>query len=139
ERELERVRADAVLAGAATLAAGAEDIAGVAVVAAEAPPGTSGDDARKLVLDVRGRLGERPAVVALATRGDGRATIVVATTAGARTLGLRAGDVVRAAAAELGGRGGGKPDLAQGGGTDPEGVPRALGVVRASVARATTG
>jgi alanyl-tRNA synthetase len=139
ERELERIRAGAVLAGAATLAAGAEDVGGVAVVAAQAPAGTSGDDARKLVLDVRGRLGDRPAVVALATRGDGRATIVVATTEGARGLGLRAGDLVRDAAGELGGRGGGKPDLAQGGGTDPDGVPRALGAVRRIVARVTGG
>jgi alanyl-tRNA synthetase len=125
-----------VLAGAAGLAAGAVDTGGIALVAAEAPPGTSPDDLRRLALDVRSRLADRPAVVAAAARGEGRGLLVVVTTDGARGRGLRAGDLVRAAAAKLGGRGGGKPDIAQGGGGDADGVPAALARVRELVAAA---
>jgi len=65
ERELEKVRAGAVLASAGALADGAEDIDGVALVAAAAPDGVSSNDLRALASDVRGRLGARPGVVAL--------------------------------------------------------------------------
>ncbi|MBL7493191.1 alanine--tRNA ligase [Frankia sp. AgB1.9] len=137
ERELERVRGEAVLAGAAGLANSAVDVGGVALVAAEAPNGTSPDDLRKLVLDVRGRLIDRPAIVAAASAGGERAFLVVATTEGSRGRGLKAGDLVKAASAELGGSGGGKPDVAQGGGTDVSGVGRALAKVRDLVAAST--
>jgi alanyl-tRNA synthetase len=139
EKQLERLRAEAALAGAAALAAGADELGGIAVVTAEAPPGTAGDDARALALDIRGRLAGRPAVVAVATRGEGRATLVIVTTEGARERGVRAGDLVREAAPVVGGRGGGKPDIAQGGGSDPGGVPRALSLVRDLVARTAAG
>jgi alanyl-tRNA synthetase len=136
ERSLERVRAEAVLASAGAMASNAEDVEGVAVVAVEAPAGTAMEDVRKLALDVRGRLMDRPAVVALLARGDGRVPIVVATTQGARDRGLNAGNLLKTAAPLIGGRGGGKPDLAQGGGSDPEGIPAALSAVRDAVGSA---
>jgi alanyl-tRNA synthetase len=134
ERSLERLRAEAVLAGAGSLAESAEDVNGIAVVATEAPPGTAAGDVRTLALDIRGRLMSRPAVVAVVARGEGSVPVVIATTEGARERGLRAGDLVKVAAAEVGGRGGGKPDLAQGGGSDADGIPRALDAVRRAVA-----
>ncbi|HMA47723.1 MAG TPA: alanine--tRNA ligase, partial [Frankiaceae bacterium] len=138
DKELDRLRAEAVLANTGRLVAGARDVHGVAVVAAEAPAGTGADDARRLALDVRRRLDDRPAVVAVAARGDGRASLVVVTNEGARERGLSAGELVREAAAALGGRGGGKPDVAQGGGSDPASVPRALALVRDAVDRAAS-
>ncbi|HST65043.1 MAG TPA: alanine--tRNA ligase, partial [Mycobacteriales bacterium] len=56
EKELERLRAESVLAGAGALAAAAKDVGGVAVVAAEVPGGLGGGELRTLALDVRGRL-----------------------------------------------------------------------------------
>ena len=56
----------------------------------------------------------------------GRPQIVVATNDEARRWGLAAGDLVRIGAGVLGGSGGGKPDVAQGGGTDPEKIREAL-------------
>jgi alanyl-tRNA synthetase len=129
EKELERLRAEAVLAGAGRLAQEAKDVSGVATILAEAPAGTDGKALQRLVNDVRGRIADRPAVVAIAVRGDGKASIVIATNDGARERGLAAGDLVRAAAGELGGKGGGKPDLAQGGGSQPDNVPAALTAV----------
>jgi len=94
----------------------------------------AGDDLRTLALDVRGRLGDaRPAVVAVAGTSNGRPSVVVATNAGARDLGLRAGLLVRGAAGRLGGGGGGKDDVAQGGGTEAAAVPAALEGVVADV------
>jgi alanyl-tRNA synthetase len=134
ERSLERLRGEAVLANAGGLVDGAQDVNGIAVVATEAPAGTAAADVRKLALDIRGRMMDRPAVVAVLARAEGSVPVVVATTEGARDRGIRAGDLVKVAAAAVGGRGGGKPDLAQGGGSDPDGIPAALAAVRDAVA-----
>ncbi|MCY7343389.1 MAG: alanine--tRNA ligase [Pseudonocardia sp.] len=134
ERDLEKVRADSVLSSAGTLAAGAQDVNGVALVAVAAPDGVSGNDLRALASDVRARLGSRPGVVALfSAEGAGKLAFVVATTSSARDRGIAAGKRVPAFAAAVGGRGGGKPDLAQGGGTDPSGVPAAIDALRAAL------
>ncbi|MCW2633240.1 MAG: alanyl-tRNA synthetase [Pseudonocardia sp.] len=136
ERELERLRAGAVLASAGAMAEAAEDVDGVALVAAAAPDGVGGGDLRSLATDVRARLGARPGVVALFSAADGqggKVNFVVATTPAARDQGLAAGALVPAFAPSIGGRGGGKPDLAQGGGTDPAGVPAAIAALRAAV------
>jgi alanyl-tRNA synthetase len=134
EREIEKHRADAVLASAGTLADRAEDLDGTALVAVEAPPGLGGNDLRSLASDVRGRLGSKPGVVALFSSDDaGKVAFVVATTAGARDKGLAAGKLIPTFAQAVGGRGGGKPDLAQGGGTEPAGVPAAIQALREAV------
>ncbi len=57
---------------------------------------------------------------------DGKALIVVAATKDLVAKGFKAGDAVRVMAAELGGKGGGKPDLAQAGGTDASKLPQAF-------------
>lgn len=133
ERDLEKHRAEAVLASAGTLAEQAEDLGGVSVVAVEAPAGLAGNDLRNLASDVRGRLGSKPGVVALFSTDAGKVAFVVATTAAARDKGLAAGKLIPAFAPAVGGRGGGKPDLAQGGGTDPSGVAAAIQKLREAV------
>jgi len=65
---------------------------------------------------------------------SGKVAFVVATTAPARDAGLAAGKLVPVFAPVVGGRGGGKPDLAQGGGTDPSGVPAAIDALRRELA-----
>ncbi|MFH0245224.1 alanine--tRNA ligase [Streptomyces sp. HK10] len=137
EKEIERFRAEKVLAAAAGLASSARDVDGTAFVGARVPDGTTADDLRKLVLDVRGRLqGGRPAVVALFSVANGRPLTVIATNDAARDRGLKAGDLVRAAARALGGGGGGKPDVAQGGGQNPQAVDEAVAAVERLVAAA---
>ncbi|MEU7039664.1 alanine--tRNA ligase [Streptomyces varsoviensis] len=137
EKEIERYRAEKVLQAAAGLAEGAKDVRGVALAVGRVPDGTSADDLRKLVLDVRGRIqGGRPAVVALFTVANGRPLTVIATNDAARDRGLKAGDLVRTAAKTLGGGGGGKPDVAQGGGQHPEAVDEAIAAVERLVAEA---
>lgn len=137
EKEIERFRAEKVLQAAAGLAEGAKDVRGVALVTGRVADGTGADDLRKLVLDVRGRIqGGRAAVVALFTVANGRPLTVIATNDAARERGLKAGDLVRTAAKTLGGGGGGKPDVAQGGGQNPEAVGEAMAAVERLVTEA---
>jgi alanyl-tRNA synthetase len=103
--------------------------------------GAGGADVRTLALDIRGRMGgERPAVVAVVGTGDGKPSVVVAVNGTAQEWRLNAGDLVKVAAASLGGNGGGRPDVAQGGGTDPAAAPDAVrDVERAIGERVTSG
>jgi alanyl-tRNA synthetase len=134
ERQLEKLRADAALASAGALVDAARDINGVALVAAQAPDGTGPKDVRTLVLDIRGRFGDRPAVIAVAATTDGKVPIVLATTAAARERGFSAGKLLDVVKPQIGGGGGGKDDLAQGSGTDASGLPRAFAALEAAIA-----
>ena len=91
EKEIGALKAGRLLQIAGSLADGATDVHGVAVVTHQAPDGASADDLRKLVLDVRGRLGTRPAVVAVAAAAGERPVVVIATNDGSRGLGLEGG------------------------------------------------
>jgi len=73
--------------------------------------------------------------VALGAEVDGKAVLLVAVTKDL-TGKLKAGDLVREAAKLVGGAGGGKPDLAQAGGSDPSGLPAALQKVKELAAAA---
>jgi alanyl-tRNA synthetase len=135
ERELGKLRVGQVLASAGTLAASAQNVNGVQLVAAEAPAGVGGNDLRSLVLDVRGRLRPSdPAVVLLASPADGGGVaFVAAVNEAGQAAGLAAGEVVRAFAPVLGARGGGKADLAQGAGGDAAKLTDAFAAVRANL------
>ena len=135
EKELQRLQGEKVLQAAPQLAPQAADLGGTRFVGAHVGE-VGGDDVRSLVLDVRSRLGEQPAVVALTAVAKGRPLVVVATNDAARQAGVSAGALVKTAAGVLGGGGGGKPDLAQGGGQDPAKVADALEAVRREVAAA---
>jgi alanyl-tRNA synthetase len=124
EKELARLRVTALLADAGRLAEQATDLAGLAYVGVALPAGTAAGDVRTLAMDVRGRLADdRPGVVVAAAENEGKVSVVVAVTPAAQAQGIKAGALVGELAPLVGGRGGGKPDLAQGGGTDPSGIP----------------
>jgi alanyl-tRNA synthetase len=117
DRELQRLRAARLLESAGEIAAGAEDVNGIALVAHRVPDGTEPDDIRRLALDVRGRVSrERPAVAAVIGVPADKPVVVIAVNEAGRGAGLSAGSLVGTAARALGGNGGGKPDVAQGGG-----------------------
>jgi alanyl-tRNA synthetase len=136
ERELEKIKAAELLAGAGGLADSGRDVAGTTLVTARLD-GVGGGDLRTLALDVRNRVGqERPSVVALFGVVDGKPSVVIALNPSAIERGLAAGDLVRLAGEQIGGRGGGKADVAQGGGSDASGVEAAIAAVEAAVAGA---
>jgi len=134
EKELASARARVLLSGAAELAAGAADVAGVRYVG-QVVNDVEAADVRTLALDVRARLGsERPGVVMVVGLLEDKASVVVAVNDAARAAGIRAGALVKSAARPLGGSGGGRDDVAQGGGTEPAGAAAALSAVELAIA-----
>ncbi|MEO3927083.1 alanine--tRNA ligase [Micromonosporaceae bacterium B7E4] len=134
ERELEKLRAQLVLGGAAALAAAARDVRGVAFVGTEAPEGAAGNDVRTLAQEIRGKIDPaRPAVVAVAARANGKASLVVAVNGAAKDRDVSAAALVKGA---LSGRGGGNADLAQGGGLPAGEAPSLLAAVEKALAEA---
>jgi len=128
EKELDRLKAAQLLDAAGDLAAQAKDVAGVALVTYRAD-GVGGGDLRQLALDIRGRLGDRPAVVAvIGTAGD-KPNAVVTVNGPARERGLAADQLIGVVGEKIGGRGGGKADVAQGGGSDLSGIEAAFAAV----------
>jgi alanyl-tRNA synthetase len=134
EKEIEKIRLQQLLAGAGELAATAEDLGGVDFVG-QVVEGAGGGDARTLALDVRGRLSpDRPGAVVIIGVQDGKPSVVAAVNDRGRDAGVSANALVRAAAGVLGGKGGGKDDVAQGGGTDATRASEALEAVRRELA-----
>ena len=135
EKELERVRLASARAAAGNAAATAEQVGKVRLVAQRLAAGMTAADLRSLVGDIRSRFGTEPGVVVLLAEGpEGTVPFVVASNPAAQEAGVRANDLVGVVAAAVGGRGGGKADLAQGSGKDSSGIEAALGAVRAELA-----
>jgi len=116
EKELAVVRSAQALSQVGDLAKSAKIINGISYISSVMADGVSGDDLRKIALDLRER--QAKSVVALISANDGKPVLVVATSEEARTSGVKAGALVKIGSTVLGGGGGGKDDFAQGGGTD---------------------
>jgi len=115
---------------AGDLLAAAVEAGGLAV-AAGSPPVESADELLALVDEVRARRAD--SVVLLASVVDGRVTAVVAAGDAAVGRGVKAGDVMKAMLPAIDGKGGGKPTLARGGGSDVGGIGSALEAGMAAV------
>ncbi len=129
EKKLTALQDAAVTQAAGDLAAKAETINEIRVVADRAPAGTTGKQLRTLATDVRGRFGEQPAAVVLFAEDGGKVPFVAALTKAAIDKGLKAGAIIQKVGPSIGGRGGGKPDLAQGAGNDAQGIDAAIAQV----------
>ena len=116
EKELASVRSAQALSQAGDLAKNVTVVNGIAYISSVMADGVSGDDLRKIAIDLRSR--DDNSVIALISANDGKPVLVVATSEGARSKGVKAGALVKVGSMVLGGGGGGKDDFAQGGGTD---------------------
>jgi alanyl-tRNA synthetase len=103
------------------------------VLAREIENVTSSDALRDLTVKLRDELSIEPGVVALAAVVDGKPVVIVAANKDAQDLGAKAGDLVRLASQILGGGGGGKADMAQGGGSDASKIADALQAITESL------
>lgn len=129
EKTLEQMKAKSAANAASELADSAIDLGGFKLVAAR----LDGLDAKALrdSVDVlKNKLGD--AVILLATGSDGKASLA-AGVAGAALGKVKAGDVVSFVAARINGKGGGRPDMAQGGGEDGPALAAALAEVEGFV------
>lgn len=133
EKELAQLRSQQLLAQAGQLADNAETVGDITLLAHNFGAVSSADDLRSAVQDLRDRLtkaGNQNIVVAMIGTANNRPLVVIAVNEGAQAKGLKAGTLVKTASQVLGGGGGGKPDLAQGGGQDVSKIDEALATLR---------
>jgi alanyl-tRNA synthetase len=116
EKELAAVRSAQALSQVSDLAKSATTINGHTFIGSVMSDGVSGDDLRKIAIDLRSA--HSNSVVALLSNNDGKPVLVVAVSDQSRAAGVKAGALVKIGSTVLGGGGGGKDDFAQGGGTD---------------------
>ena len=130
ERDLAKVRSAQLAANLDGIIGEGRDIGRVRLWTFRAPDGTSGGDLRELAMKAKGRARpDLPAALVGVAVADGKVNLVTVASPEAIDMGITAGDLLKAAAPAIGGRGGGKPEFAQGGGTDPEGIDAALAAV----------
>jgi len=122
ERELESLRSKAAGSATADLAGSATDVGGIKVVAARLE-GLDAKSLRDSVDQLKQQLGD--CVVLLAGAADGRVSLI-AGVHGKALERVKAGNVVAHIAAAIEGKGGGRPDMAQGGGVDAPNLPALL-------------
>jgi alanyl-tRNA synthetase len=134
EKKIAQFEAKQLLERVPALVETASRVGSVRLVAQDAGSLRGGDELRQLAMSVRERLGSDPAVVALTATVSDRPIVLVATNQAARESGVKAGALVSTAAGVLGGRGGGKDDLAQGGGADTAAIPAALSAIADALA-----
>ena len=135
EKKIAQFEARALSDRVPALAANAVRTGDVLLVAETVGRIGSGDELRSLATAVRSKLGDAASVVALAADVGGKPVAIVATSPAARDAGANAGPLAKAMATVLGGGGGGKPDLAQGGGSDVSAIPAALDAVKRELGR----
>jgi alanyl-tRNA synthetase len=129
ERELARLKSKAAASAGDDLAGSAVDVKGAKVLAV-ALDGADVKALRETMDKLKDKL--KSAAIVLASVADGKVTLIAGVT-NDLTAKVKAGELVNHVAQQVGGKGGGRPDMAQAGGTDPAGLPAALSSVRAFV------
>ena len=122
EKQLEQLKGKLAAQAGGDLASRAVEIDGIMVLAAELE-GADVKTLRDTVDQLKNKLGK--AAIVLGSRDGGKLTLIAGVTKG-ETGRIKAGDLVNAVAQQCGGRGGGRPDMAQAGGSEPEKLPAAL-------------
>ncbi len=121
EKELARAKAELAVHAGAKLLDDAKDLGSAKLVAAQIEADAAA--LREIVTDLTGK--SEQAIVLLAAVNDGKVSLCAGVSK-PLTAKVKAGDLVKFAAEQVGGKGGGRPDLAQAGGTDAEKLPEAL-------------
>ena len=124
EKELARAKAELAVQAGAKLLDDAKDLGAAKLVAAQIEADAAA--LREIVTDLTGK--SEQAIVLLAAVNDGKVSLCAGVSK-PLTGKVKAGDLVKFAAEQVGGKGGGRPDLAQAGGTDADKLPEMLGSV----------
>lgn len=125
EKEMQQLKQKLASAGSSDLVSQAVDVKGVKLLAIELG-GVDPKSLRDMVDQLKNKLGS--GVVFLATKADGKVPLAAGVTKDL-TDRVKAGDLLKMVAEQLGGKGGGRPDFAQGGGSQPENLSKALSSV----------
>lgn len=130
EKQIAQLHQQQLAAQTAGLVNQSVDINGLKVLCTLLPEGTKGGDLRKVATDLRGCFGQDAAVLVLATKDGAKVPFIVAATKAAVDQGVKAGDLINVLGEYIGGRGGGKPDMAQGSGSNAEGLDAGFNAVK---------
>ena len=122
EKELAKLKSRLASSQGDELAGQAVEVGGVRVLAA-ALEGADSRTLRETLDKLKDKL--KPAAIVLATTENGKVTLIAGVTPD-MTAKVRAGELVNFVALQVGGKGGGRPDMAQAGGTEPDKLPAAL-------------
>ena len=134
ERELAKLQQKALMANIDAIIGEGREVGGVRLWTLQAPDGTDGKQLREIALTgVRKARSDAPAAVLAAAVNEGRVSLIATVNAVGQEKGVFANDLLNAALPSVGGRGGGKKDTAQGGGSDPQGVPAAFAAAEAHI------
>ena len=125
EKEIEQIKGKLASAAGSDMAAGAVDVNGIKLLVKQLE-GFNSKTLRDTVDQLKNKLGS--AVVVLASVDGDKVSLVAGVTQDL-TDRIKAGDLVNSVAQQVGGKGGGRPDMAMAGGTDPSGLPAALASV----------
>ena len=126
EKELQQLKEQAAAQESANLSSKAEEINGVKLLVSELA-GVEPKMLRTMVDDLKNQLGST--IVVLATVADGKVSLIAGVSKDV-TDRVKAGELVGMVAQQVGGKGGGRPDMAQAGGTDASALPAALASVK---------
>ncbi|MDK4247464.1 alanine--tRNA ligase [Corynebacterium accolens] len=130
EKEIEGLRKAQLTARASEIIDSATEVNGIKTITLQLPDGTSGGDLRTVATDIRNRMKDTAAVIVLGAVDKGKFPFIATATGKAVDEGVKAGDIVKRLGEYVNGRGGGKPDMAQGSGTAPEGAQRGFEAVK---------
>jgi alanyl-tRNA synthetase len=138
EKDLAKVRSAQLATNLDGIIGEGRDIGPVRLWAFTAPDGTSASDLRDLLTKAKGRArSDIPVVVVGAATSDGKVSLIAGASPQAIALGITAKALLQAAVPSIDGRGGGKDDVAQGGGTRAAGLPEAFVAIEALVRERT--
>ncbi|XKE44954.1 alanine--tRNA ligase [Halomonas organivorans] len=124
EKELERLKAKLASAAGSDMVNEAREIKGVKVLAKRLE-GVSGKELRGMLDQLKNKLGSGIVVLGVADESAGKVSLIAGVTEDL-TGRIKAGELVNHVAAQVGGKGGGRPDMAQAGGSDAAALPGAL-------------
>ncbi|EFO2317105.1 alanine--tRNA ligase [Escherichia coli] len=126
EKELQQLKEQAAAQESANLSSKAIDVNGVKLLVSELS-GVEPKMLRTMVDDLKNQLG--PTIIVLATVAEGKVSLIAGVSKDV-TDRVKAGELIGMVAQQVGGKGGGRPDMAQAGGTDAAALPAALASVK---------
>ncbi|SES30655.1 alanyl-tRNA synthetase [Vreelandella subterranea] len=129
EKELEQLKAKLASAAGSDMLSQAQDVNGVKLLATQLE-GVSGKELRGVLDQLKNKLGSGVIILGVADTDAGKVSLIAGVTKDL-TDRVKAGELVNHVASQVGGKGGGRPDMAQAGGSQPDALPAALNSVPA--------
>ncbi|MCZ0926066.1 alanine--tRNA ligase [Halomonas janggokensis] len=129
EKELEQLKAKLASAAGSDMLSQAQDVNGVKLLATQLD-GVSGKELRGVLDQLKNKLGSGVIILGVADTDTGKVSLIAGVTKDL-TDRVKAGELVNHVASQVGGKGGGRPDMAQAGGSQPDALPGALNSVPA--------